>query len=222
MPILEYMRLLFKEWQALVTGSILAVLLAVQPYTRWPAPTRWIFWTCLILAGYVGAYRVWKRTWNELSEHKEVNESLQSSEPPQISLWASWPDDNAVNRPTTINVRNEGRVAIARVVVRRLQLGLYTVIFEPVSNLNPDEDRVIPYTISGSYAGTSDDLLDALTILRPSEIAPTPFGFTIDATKKNGQVRSLRFLLTYAPLHNPIRDPSAIETERCLTFENGS
>ena len=222
MPALVYMRLLFKEWQALVTGSILAVLLAVQPYTRWPAPTRRIFWTCLVLAGYVGAYRVWKRTWDELSEHKEAIESLQSSEPPQISLWASWPDDNAVNRPTTINVRNEGRVALARMVVRRLQLGLYTVIFEPVTNLKPDEDREILYTISGAHASPSDDLLDVLTIQRPSEIAPTSFAFTIDATKNNGQVRPLRFLLTYAPLHNPIRDPHASETGKCLTFESGS
>ena len=222
MPFFVYLRLIVKEWQAIVTGSVLAVLLAVQPYTKLPTPPRWIFWVCLAMAGYVAAFRVWKNTWNELSQYKKDVESLQSSEPSQVFLWASWPDDHAGNRPTTVNIRNEGRVAIQRVGLRRLQLGLYTVNFEPLTDLKPDEDRKIPCTISGARAGGNEDLLDVLMIYKPSEISPMPFALTIDATKKNGQVTPLRFSLTYAPLHNPGRDPHATETEKCLTFENAS
>ena len=46
-----------------------------------------------------------------------------------------------------------------------------------------------------------------------------PFALNVDVTKSNGQVRPMRFTLTYAPLHNPARDPHAVETERCLVFE---
>ena len=68
--LLVFVRLLLKEWQSIVTGSILAVLLAVQPVTTWPTPTRRVFWVCLILASYVAAFRVWKDTWEELAHSR--------------------------------------------------------------------------------------------------------------------------------------------------------
>jgi hypothetical protein len=39
-----------------------------------------------------------------------------------------------------------------------------------------------------------------------------------DVEKQNGQIRTLKFTLSYAPLHNPRRVPHAGETELCLTF----
>jgi hypothetical protein len=56
--LLLYFRLLFKEWLAMVTGGLIALYLAVQPFTGWNVVPRWIFWCALAVAYTVASYRV--------------------------------------------------------------------------------------------------------------------------------------------------------------------
>ena len=105
------------------------------------------------------------------SAFKEVIASFQNDEMPQLTFCASWPDHSAANRPTALYVRNESRVAIPRLVLRSLRLGLHTVAFEIQNDLMPDHDRQITYRISGAQMG-SEDLLDALMISNHRRLLP--------------------------------------------------
>src|SRR5579863_6183518 len=58
-PALIYLGRLAKKWMEMVTGGLIAVYLAIQPYTGWSAPHKWIFWSVIAAAWAIASYRVW-------------------------------------------------------------------------------------------------------------------------------------------------------------------
>jgi hypothetical protein len=115
-------------------------------------------------------------------------------------------------------LRNVGKLPVSEFSLRPLRLALSTVEFGQVKDLNPDEDREVQYRIVGALtASQSADLLDLLMV-NWTGIDPKDYTLEADVLKQNGQIRTLKFTLSYAPLHNPRRVPNASETELSLTF----
>lgn len=115
-------------------------------------------------------------------------------------------------------LRNVGKLPVPEFSLRPLCLALSTVEFGQVKDLNPDEDREVQYrTVGGLTASQSADLLDLLMV-NWTGIDPKDYTLEADVLKQNGQIRTLKFTLSYAPLHNPRRVPNAGETELSLVF----
>jgi hypothetical protein len=222
-PVLIYLGRLVKKWMEMVTGGLIAVYLAIQPYTGWPAPHKWIFWLVIAAAWAIASYRVWLDSHRVAEQQRALIAQAASSETPRFHMCPTWqPGPGPAQGSLQLMVRNIGQLPVSEFSLRPLRLALSTVEFGQVKDLNPDEDREVPYKIVGGFpASQSADLLDLLMV-NWTGFDPKEYTLEADVLKQNRQVRTLKFTMSYAPLHNPRRVASAAETELCLTFDQVS
>lgn len=215
--VFKYLRLVIGKWQEMVTGGLIAVYLALQPFTLWPAPYRWIFWSVIAGALAVASYRVWAETDSELQLQRSLVQQAAASESPRFQLLATWINGTGpADGELRLILRNTGRLPISNFHLRTLRLGLTDVEFEKLSDLKADVDRDVAYTMHGPGAD-GRDLLETL-MFNWTQIEPKEFDLFADVEKQNGQFRTITFSMSYAPLHNPRRVSGARESERCITF----
>ena len=217
--VLIYLGRLVKKWLEMVTGGLIAAYLTIQPYTGWAAPHKWIFWTAIAAALAIASYRVWLDSYRTVEQQRALITRAGSSEAPRIHLFPTWqPGPGPEHGRLQLMLRNVGKLPVSEFSLRPLRLALNTLEFDRLEDLNPDEDREVQYKIVGTLAvSQSVDLLDLLMV-NSTGIDPTDCTLEADVLKQNGQIRTLKFTLSYAPLHNPRRVRSAGETGRCLTF----
>ncbi len=217
-----YLRAIFTKWQGMVTGGLIAVYLAVQPFSNLPAASKKVFWCALLVAFFWASYRVWRAERllvTQLDERLAAQQQwLLSAEEPHVDLFVQWPEGAPLEPPLRLVARNKGKTVLTRYRLKTLRFGLWSVSFAEVPQLVPDIDQEITYSIAGARAEDASDLLDLLMV-HTHDIAPVDFQLVAEAEKLNGQKRQLRYVLTYASLHNRRRDPNAREPERCLTIE---
>ena len=221
--ILIYLRRLFSKWVEMVTGGLIAVFLAVQPYTGIPAPHKWIFWTMLVGAWAIASYRVWRDAYRVAEEQQRQITQSASSESARVRIVVKWHCTTDAAQPSLqLMARNIGRASLHDFTMRGLQLGLWSVEFSRIDSLEPDVDIELVATVHGGMATRGDnDLLDVL-MTAWTDIAPKEYQLFAHVIKANGQSRVLRFTLTYAPLHNPRRISDASDIERCVTIDQVS
>jgi hypothetical protein len=214
-----YLRKLASKWIEMVTSGLIAVFLAVQPYTNIQAPHKWIFWTVLAGAVAIASYRVWLDTYLIAERQGLQMKQAASSESAKVRIFAEW--DNAVSSAQPrlrLKARNTGRLPLRDFNVLPLRLGLWSVEFDPIIALNSDADEELVSRVRGPMVEAGDsDLLDALMVTW-TDITPREYELPANLTKANGQSRTIRFILSYAPLHNPRRVSSATEVELCVTI----
>jgi hypothetical protein len=217
--VLIYLGRLAKKWMEMVTGGLIAVYLAIQPYTGWAAPHKWIFWSVIAAAWAIASYRVWLDSYRVVEQQRALIAKAGSSEAPRFRLFPAWePGPGPGEGSLQLMLRNVGKLPVSEFSLRPLRLALSTVEFSQVKDLNPDEDREVQCRVVGALnASQSADLLDLLMV-NWTGIDPKDYTLEADVEKQNGQIRTLKFTLSYAPLHNPRRVPHAGETELCLTF----
>lgn len=141
MTVLLYLRKLLSKWMEMVTGGVIAVSLAVHPYTKIPAPPRWVFWTALAGAWAVASFRVWRDSYLLAEEREHALKQFASSESARVRVAVAWnqAEGNGTSK-TQLFVRNVGRAPLREFAVHRLQLGLWSVEFHPIPVLRPDVD----------------------------------------------------------------------------------
>lgn len=217
-PVLIYLGRLLKKWMEMVTGGMIAVYLAIQPFTGWPAPHKWIFWSVIVAACAIASYRVWLDSYRVTEQQRSIIGQATSSEAQRFRLFPAWqPGPDPAHGTLHLMLRNVGRFPVSQFSLRPLRLGFASVEFGELADLRPEADREIPYWVVGGYSATNDaDLLDLLTI-NWTGIEPKDHMLEADVLKQNGQTRTIQFTLSYAPLHNPRRSAAAPESERCVT-----
>jgi hypothetical protein len=223
MTVLIYLRKLCSKWMEMVTSGLIAIFLALQPYTGISAPHKWVFWTILAGASVIASYRVWKDEYQLAEDRAQLILQAASSEPARIHIAVAWHcAANASSSGVRLLARNLGRVPLREFAMHPLQLGLWSVEFQLIPTLQTDTDQELITTLSGPMAtpGTND-LLDVLMV-NYTGIAPRDYALDASVIKANGQQRILQFSLAYAPLHNPRRVGIATEPERCLTIQQVS
>ena len=218
-PVLIYLGRLAKKWMEMVTGGLIAVYLAIQPYTGWPAPHKWIFWSVIAAAWAIASYRVWLDSYGVVEQQRALISQAASSEAPRVRLFPAWQSGSGPAQGSLqLMVRNVGKLPVSKFSLRPLRLALSSVQFGEVNDLNPDEDREVPYRFAGAFTASRNvDLLDLLMVTW-TDIEPKEYALEADVWKQNGQVRTLKFTMSYASLHNPRRDANAPETEICVNF----
>lgn len=70
--VLIYLGRLVKKWMEMVTGGLIAVYLAIQPYTGWAAPHKWIFWSVIAAAWAIASYRVWLDSYRVVEQQRAL------------------------------------------------------------------------------------------------------------------------------------------------------
>lgn len=206
----------------MVTGGLIAVYLAIQPFSGLPAASMKVFWCALLVAFFWASYSVWRAQRILVKQLEERLATQQqwaaAAEEPHVDLFVQWPEGSPLDPPLRLIARNKGKTVLANFRLKTLRFGFWTVSFAELSRLEPDIDREITYSVAGARSEDASDLLDLLMV-HTHDITPVDFQLMAEAGKVNGQKRQLRYVLTYASLHNRRRDPSAREPERCLTIE---
>ena len=95
MTVLIYLRKLCSKWMEMVTGGLIAIFLAVQPYTGIPALHKWVFWTILAGVCVIASYRVWRDAYQLAEDRQQLILQAASSEPARIRIAVVW--DSAAN-----------------------------------------------------------------------------------------------------------------------------
>ena len=217
--VLIYVGRLVKKWMEMLTGGLIAVYLCIQPYTGWEAPHKWIFWSAIAAAWAIASFRVWLESYQVVEQQRALIAKAGSSESPRFRLFPAWqPGPGPAEGSLLLMLRNVGKLPVSEFSLRPLRLALSTVEFNKIKDLNPDEDREVHYKIVGALtASQGADLLDLLMV-NWTDIGPKDYTLEADVLKQNGQIRTLKFTLSYAPLHNPRRMPNAGETELSVMF----
>jgi hypothetical protein len=167
----------------------------------------------------IASYRVWLDSYGVVEQQRALIAQAASSEAPRVRLFPAWQSGSGPAQGSMqLMVRNVGKLPVSKFSLRPLRLALNSVQFGEVNDLNPDEDREVPYRIAGGFTASQNvDLLDLLMVTW-TDIEPKEYTLEADVLKQNGQVRTIKFTMSYAPLHNPRRVANAPETEICVNF----
>jgi hypothetical protein len=215
---LTYLGLVFSKWREMITGGVIALLLALLPFTGLPRVPFWVFWIVIALALAVASYRVWNNVETEAQQLRSDALRASSSEPPQFKLLTSWSDGIGPKEGRLhLFLRNTGRLPIRSLQFRPIGLGFIRVSFKELVDLQSDIDQEIVYTMSGLDPTSTTDLLDVLMIAWNS-IDPIEYSLVADVVKHNNQSRTIKFNLSYVPLANPRRVTRANELDECISF----
>lgn len=226
----DYIKALFSKTREMVTGGLIALYLAIQPYTPLPSTPRKLFWAALGAAWATASFRVWRDERRLKNQATAELVGLQASErdaevnweDPRVALYVRWPHDNPTHGPPRLFARNRGRFRLRSFQLKTLTISLYSVSFDEVAELAPDIEQPITYHTPAVGGELNTDILDLLMVNKPSEIGPMIYQLRAEVQKENGQRRDLVYSLTYAPLHNPRRVPGASEFNLLIVVDQVS